>query len=149
MTTWMEEQARQYVQFTWRIGRRATEWERVDMAWFSGTRLISSAHHTMRAVGDARDPALGCRRIQSLEGHHRKFGPPFMCVLEGGRIVVAAHDVAFVARRSRRGLILITTLPRNTLVGTFNDFIKPRKAAQARRRRRPKRFPKKGTNINK
>lgn len=144
----MESHAINYVKRAWRVGPQVSEWQRIDMAWFSKVRLVSSLHHTRRAIEDARDPALGCRRIQSPDGHHSKFGPPFICCLERDRVAVAAHDVAFIAKIKKRGLIMITTLPKKEGVSTFNSFIKPRKTAQHWRRQRSHR-PKKGTNVNK
>jgi len=137
--------AREYVEFAWRIKRRSTPWERIDMDWFKAVKLVSTHHHARRAIADKRDPALACRRIQTPAGHHSKFGPPFVCRLQDDVIAVAAHDVAFVAVPKGRVLVIITTLTQNPFIGTFNDFVKAR--TRGFRRKTPK--PAKGRNVNK
>ena len=141
----MEQKARDYVGCAWSVKGRVTPWKRVDMDWFKDVKLVSTRHHVRRAVADRRDPSLACRRIQTPEGHHAKFGPPFTCRVRGDAIAVAAHDVAFVAVPKRRALVIVTTLPRNTFFGSFNDFIKNR--CRREKKRKPK--PAKGRNVNK
>lgn len=141
----MDRKAREYVECAWCIKRRSTPWERIDMDWFRAFKLVSTLHHAGRAIADKRDPALACRRIQTLDGHHSKFGAPFVCRLQGDVIAIAAHDVAFVAVPKGRKLVIITTLPRNTFSGSFNDFVKKR----TRRFRRQTPRPAKGRNVNK
>ena len=142
----MDGMAREYVERAWSIGHRSTPWERIDTDWFKSMKLISTHHHVHRAISDKRDPALACRRIQTPEGHHPKFGPPFVCRVRYDAVAVAAHDVAFVAVPKGQALVIITTLPRNAFFGSFNDFIKGR-TRRFRRRRTPK--PTKGRNVNK
>ena len=73
-----ESVAVEYLDKVWRTKEKERDWKRVDMDWFSAVLLKSTEHHKQRAINDERDPAKACRRIQKQEGHHSKFGPPFM-----------------------------------------------------------------------
>ena len=128
-----EWKPKQYVEIVWHVKNQSSDWKRIDMAWFSSVRLVSTHHHTKRAVGDGRDPALACRRIQTQAGHHARFGHPFVCSLSDGKIAVAAHDVAFVAvQRGSRTLVVITTLSKHVPI-RFDSFMKKRAGARRRR----------------
>lgn len=120
-----ESVAVEYLDKVWRTKEKERDWRRVDMDWFSAVLLKSTEHHKQRAINDERDPAQACRRIQKKEGHHSKFGPPFMSPLSRGRSIIAAHDVAFIIANPTcaKFITLITCLPKKKRL-TFNEFIK-------------------------
>ena len=120
-----ERVAVEYLNKVWRTKEKDKKWKRVDMDWFGAVKLDSSKHHKERAVDDGRDPAQACRRIQKKEGHHPKFGPPFMSPLSKGRSIIAAHDVAIIVVNPRcaSSIKLVTCLSKKKKQ-TFNEFLK-------------------------